>query len=449
MKKITKRALSLLLASLMVLGVSTATGAAAPGKPPRQFQSAAAAVPQDMWLDCTLEITTPPTKTSFVMYEEWPDLSGLVFKASGGNLDGTVTVDYDIVKDDWAQAQDKLLWDIWWSYDNLVEGENEIYLYAYAYKCTEFTPVKTVDGVEYGYFDTEYVFGVNTTFTVTVEANPGYPGPYRVLALDAAETVALERYYEYDDYSEWSGSAYFKFTAPSDGFYAFRSDGGEIGGTLYSKDGDVLYARTVDPWAYLYDENDNWLGSDHDSGGDYNFLLYRQMKRGEVIYLYTNCWASEESAYTVKVTRVGEVQPVLRLRSNDIRVNFHDFINIDALLEGTEYYRWDVQIDFDRNYISWWDWDGLLCAVENGETYITITAPGGAAATVKVTIGYSTAQWLCYVLLGGWAWLDYTNAGPFNLVNEIGKLLQYGVTNSLRDLLADWAYSLYSWLRYY
>ena len=447
MGKTLKRTLALLLAVFMILGASTAAVAVAPGKPRQQSSSAAAAVAQDIPA-CALEITSPPTDTTFVMYEEWPDLSGLAFNASGGNLGGTVTVQYDAVANDWVPAQDKLLWDIWLDWYDLVEGVNEMTLYVRAYKCTVFHPMKTVDGVEYGYFETELVFWADTAIIMTAKANPNRP-EFRVLTLNLAETVALSKREYEDGWSEWYGNANFKFTAPSDGFYAFRSDGGEIGGTFYSRDGDMLKARTVDPWAYLRDEDGNWLGSDDDAGGDYNFLIYRQMEKGETVNLYTYCYANEEASFTVKVTCLGDVQPVLQLKSDAIKVNFHDFINIDTLLEGTGYYRWDVQIRIDGGNVGWWDWDGLLWARKNGESYITITAPGGAAATVKVTIGYSAAQWLCYVLLGGWAWLDYTNAGPFNLINEIGKLLQYGVGNSLRELLADWVYALYLWLRYY
>jgi len=455
MRKITKRTLALLLAVSMILGVSTAAAAAAPGKTRQPSESAAAPVPQDI-AACALEITSKPTDTTFVIYEERPDLSGLVFKASGGALDGTVTVDYDAVADDWSPAQDKLLWDIWLDWYSLVEGENEMYLCVRAYKCTQFHPVKTVDEVEYGYFERELVFRAETAITMTATPNPDRPG-YRVLTLDVPETVTLSER-DYDGWSEWYGNARFKFTAPSDGFYAFRSDGGEIGGTLYSKDGDVLEARNVDPWGELYCGDDYWIYDD-DGGGDYNFLIYRQMKQGETVTLYTGCWANEEASYTVKVTRQGDNQPVLQLKSNAVRVDFRDFIDINALLEGTGYTCWDVQIRYDYEYVRWWDYyDGLLWAIKNGESDITITAPDGAMATVKVTIDFSAAQWLCWLFLGGYFWLGYTNAGPFNLADQLRLLFDFGVGNSLRywlidrvydlgNLVGDWYWLLLDWLR--
>jgi len=434
MKKSVKRVLALLLALLMTLGLSTAASAAAPPKKPPQLSSSAAALDQAApnW---TLSITTQPTNTSFEMHMEEPNLSGMVVSVSGGIFTAPTSIAYDTVAGDTAQAQDKILWEFWVGYPDIgwVVGNNTAVLYVWAYQCTDFHVVTTDSGKDYGYFDQELVFEGQTA--ITVVATPfDLGGAARTLTPDIPSTVTLDDGYYVD---------VFKFTAPSDGFYSFTSDGGQYGGTFYSQDGDVLMRDTIDPWAELYDADGYFLAWDDDRGGNWNFAIFRQLKQGEVVFLVVGGYAQPQANVTITATRVAATQPVLQLKSNDITVNFHELISLETLLEGTGLEPEDVWIDYDYEYIDYSWWDGGLYGVKHGVSSVTITAPDGSAAQVKITIKYSAAQWLSVILLGGWAWMPFTSVGPFNLLNEIKLLLDYGILNGLLDLFFDWRYGLF------
>lgn len=435
MKKSVKQALAILLAALMTLGLSTVAAAAPakPARPPKLYDSAAA--PDQAPANWTLSITTQPTNTSFEMHIEEPNLSGMVVSVSGGIFTTPASVAYNAVAGDTVQAQDKILWNFYvepadgrWAV-----GSNAATLYVWAWQCTDFHVVTTDGGKDYGYFDQELVFDGSTA--ITVVATPfDLGGAARPLAL-TPETVTLDDGYNVD---------IFKFTAPQDGFYSFKSAGGQIGGTYYSLDGSVLERDTIDPWAELYDANGYYLAWDDDRGGNYNFAIFQQLKQGEAVYLVVGGYAWPQQAdITVTASYIGVKQPVLQLKSNDITAIFHEIISLEALLEGTGLKPEDVWIDYDYEYIDYSWWDGGLYGVKRGVSTITITAPDGSAAQVKITIKYSTAQWLSVILLGGWAWMPFTSVGPFNLFNEIKLLLSNGILNSLTDLFFHWRYGLF------
>ncbi|MDR2686413.1 MAG: hypothetical protein LBB75_01570 [Oscillospiraceae bacterium] len=433
MNKATKRILAALLAALMVLGVSTAA-AAAPSKSPRRSGGAStgttAAAPADP--AGTLAIKTQPSSTSFKLYEESPDLAGLVVTAQGGGLAAATDVSYDAVFN-LNPAKGRILWSFyvepadsesWW-----VEGENDAVLYVYGYQCTEFHRVEKVGGVWYGTFDEEIVFYGNTGIKVT--ATVSQSSRERTLTLDKPEKV---------NYDGWNPSL-FKFTAPRDGYYKFFSEGGKFGGTLYSEAGDEYEKKSVDPWAYLLGEDYDWLGDDDDSGGDLNFAMYRQMKANEVVYMYAGGYSEDPISYTVSVTRLGDKCPALPLKKTEIKAVFHEYIDIDALLDGGLTIE-DVRCSYDWEYFDSW-WYNVPYGIKRGTTNITIQGPNGEVGTVKVKIDYSFEQWMCAIFLGGWAWLKYTGIGPFNLADEIRNLFDYGVVDSLRVLVRDWIEDLY------
>ena len=434
MNKSAKRILATLLAALMVLGLSTAAAAA---PPPKQYESAAApAVDLQAAPNWTMSITTQPTNTSFTMHMEDPNLAGMVISVSGGIFTTPASIAYNTVSNDDVQALNKILWDfhVWPNEDRWVVGNNAATLYVYAWQCTEFIPLFTDNGTEYGYFDTEVVF--RASVPITVVATPfDLSGITRPLALTPPAVMTLVK----DVYN----SEVFEFIAPSDGYYSFKSTGGQYGGTFYSVEGDVIERDYVDPWAELYDKDGYYLGWDDDRGGNYNFAIYQQLKAGDKVYLVVGGWASETANITVTAARVADTQPVLALGSNDITVIFHEYIDLDALLEGTGLKARDVSVRCDWDYIDGWWYYGYY-GIKRGATTLTIEAPDGSAATVNITIKYSAMQWLCVILLGGWAWMPLTSIGPFNLFREIGYLFQRGLVRGLFDLFFHWRYGLFN-----
>lgn len=432
MSKSVKRILAILLAALLTLALSTAA-AAAPAKPMKQFEGAP--VLEQAAPNWTMSVTTQPTNTSFIMHMEEPNLAGMVISVSGGIFETPTSIAYNTVAGDDVQKQDKILWGFFVDFnDRLVVGDNAATLYVYAWQCTEFHPLFTDGGIEYGYFDTETVFYANVP--ITVVATPfDLGGITRPLALTPPAIMTLVA----DVYN----SEVFEFTAPSDGYYSFKSTGGQYGGTFYSEEGDVIERDYVDPWAELYDKDGYFLAWDDDRGGNYDFAIYQQLKAGDKVYLAVGGWASETSNITITAARVSATQPVLELKSNDITLTFHEYIDLDALLEDTGLKAQDVSVSFDWDYIDGWWYYGYY-GVKCGTTTLTIEAPDGSAATVNVTIKYSVMQWLCVILLGGWAWMPFTSIGPFNLFNEIKLLFQNGLVNSLYDLFFHWRYGLFN-----
>ena len=432
MSKSVKRILAIFLAALMVLTLSTAA-AAAPARPVKQFDGAPALLQASP--EGTMSITTQPTNTSFIMHMEEPNLAGMVISVNGGIFTTPTSIVYNTVGNDDIQALNKVLWDFYVSpNDRWVVGNNAATLYAYAWECTEFVPLFTEGGTEYGYFETELVFRANTP--ITVVATPfDLGGITRPLALAPPAIMTLVA----DVYN----SEVFEFTAPSDGYYSFKSTGGQYGGTFYSVDGDVIEQEYVDPWAELYDKDGYFLNWDDDRGGNNNFTLYQQLKSGDKVYLVVGGWASETKNITITAARVADTQPVLELESNDLTLIFHEYIDLEALLEGTGLKPRDVSVRCDWEYIDGWWYYGYY-GIKRGTTTLTIEAPDGSAATVNVTIKYSAMQWLCVVLLGGWAWMPLTSIGPFSLFREIGYLFQRGLIRGLIDLYFFWRYEGFS-----
>ena len=432
MNKAVKRTLAILLAALMVLGVSTAAAAA---PPPKQYESAAApAAAQQAAPNWTMSITTQPTDTSFTMHMEDPNLAGMVISVSGGIFATPTSIVYNTVGNDEVQEQDKILWDFYVSpnADRWVVGSNAATLHVWANQCTDFNPLFTEGGIEYGYFDMELVFHGSVAITVVAtQFDPG--GIIRPLALTPVVMAFDRDVYNFE---------VFEFTAPQDGYYKFFSEGGRYGQILYSEAGDVLERKPVDPRAYLFDKNYDYLGDDDDSEGNYNFRIFQQLKANDVVYLDAFSYGNAPCSYTVKVIRAGAERPKLNLKKTEIKAVFHEYIDLEVLLEGTGLELWDVQINYDWEYFDFW-WYYNPFGIKRGTGSITIEGPDGAIGTVKVKIDYSVAQWLCVIFLGGWAWLKYTGPGPFNLGNELGNLWDYGVFNSLRGLFKDWVYALY------
>jgi len=442
MKKALKRSLAIVLAILMILGSGIAASAA-PMKP-QALREDAAFAPAAVNPAGSLAITKQPTDSSFRMYYEEPDLSGMEVSVLGGIFTAPTTIVYDDVANDYKVGPNKILWDIWvnpadWRY-GWKEGSNATILFVYAYQCTDFHVEKIVGGVEYGYYDKELVFYAQAPITVIATSSQNDMSSAKVLTLDVPETVTVKAY----------NSVWLKFTATQDGYYRFRSDGGSYGETLYSREGEILEIPSLDPYAELYDADGDWLDYDDDGGGNLNFRLFRQMSQGETVYLRAALYHEERSAsYTVTVSRVGSEQPTLQLKSYEITNYYRDVIDIDALLEGTGFDYYDVYLFYD--YEQFRDDCNGFFSMQTGVGYITILAPDGSMAEVKVTVKYSTAQWLCIIFLGGFVWMKFTRPGvPFNLWDNIYDFLfVYGVRNGLFELFVyEWGLpsNWFSWL---
>jgi len=424
MKKTAKRTLAILLAALMTLALGTAA-MAAPSQP--RHDSAQAQAQQPNW---TVSITQQPTDNTFTMprwYDDGPKLAGLKVSVSGGTFTTPEIVTY--VEDD-TPALGKTLWyfwvetpDGWWKL-----GENTTVLHVSGYKCVTFHPEITDGGVEYGWFDEERVFEGSTPIKFTVR--PYTPTTFTVLREGDANAETVTLYYDRDE------TVVFQFTAETAGFYSFKSTGAQQGGTWYSEDGAELTINGVYPYAELFDANDNYLGDGYRGYGK-DFAIFRQMAAGEVVYLYVNGWAFEDTDITVTAHYESVGRPPLALASDKVTINYHECIDLDALLEGTGLTIEDVRFDYDYQYLDWWYGNGPH-GVKRGVTTLTVEAPNGGLAQVEVTIKYSLAQWLCVILLGGWSWLQFTSVGPFDLLRDIKLLMDYGLFNGLNVWFHSW-----------
>jgi len=441
MKKILKRSLAIVLAILMISGGSIAASAAFVKPQELQRDDAVVAPAAEESPDWNLTITKQPTDTSFTMFDEYPNLSGMEISVSGGIFTTPTTVKYDDVAGVYTPGPDKILWffkvipDFNYA-DDWVEGSNNAVLIAEAWQCKDFHVVKTVNGVEYGYYDQEFMFYAYTYITVIATSEYGDRLSAKALTVDVPETVTVT-----DGYC----ATWFKFTAPQDGFYRFQSDGG-LGSddeTLYSREGDILEVPYLNPYACLFDEDGGYLDYDHYSDGfrgDLNFRLFQQTKQGETVYLRTSCYSGAEDAnYTITVNRIGDGASILKLKSYEIANTFHDVISINTLLEGSGFDHYDVQLQYNCDYfiaINYLWTVGSLYSIQPGESHITIVAPDGSVAEVNVTISYSTSQWLCIIFFGGSNWLKYTQPGPLNLGNLI-ELFRFGMGNALYELFSN------------
>lgn len=420
MKHLSKRIMAIFLAALLVLSAGV---------------TAAAAEPTD-----TVTITKMPTKTTFRPGWEWPDLSGLEVKVAGAI---NQTIRYDDVCDDTGCGPDKITWSIdaypgedgFWS-----AGPKKAVLYVTAWQCTQFHVERVIDGVEYGYYDHEDVFEATCEITLTAIEDESPPTILADLELNVPVDVDLP---DYEDEFYMNRSVYYRFTAPADGHYSFRSQGGEIGEYLYTRDGKELEIPTMQPSGTLYDTRWNEIGDNISFYDDPNFSIFSFLRKGQVVYLCADAYSEGAAQYTVTV---GTYDPNLKLNVKEITVLFHELIEVETLLEGTDLSEEDVDISYDSNAIRW-DCRGMV-GNKRGTTVLTVYDRNGASADITVHVKYSFKQWLCVIFLGGFAWMEYTLVGPFDLGDNIRELKNYGVGNALYDMLGDWGipYQLIRWL---
>ena len=451
MKKTLKHTLAILLALLVVL---TAGGVAASAAPAPQ-----AAPPRGPVMQAaeTLEILTPPTDPCVVI-DRWgdrygtPDLSGMEFRAGGGDLAATVDVSYDTVMSDAyikTITQGKLNWYFYvyldWDTqpDGWVVGDNDAILVVYATKYDNFV-VEYTDpgGTEYGYYEQVYVYYAETALTVRAEADADTTLDFSSaveLKLNIAGAVSIPEPPEDED----TDLALFKFTPDADGYYIFRSQGAQPYREFYNREGEWLTLPGVHPYAALYDESGFWM--DYASGYDGDdFSLRTNLRGGKTYYLAASAWPFGD--YTVTVSKF---DAVLKVNSEYVIVNYHDFLDLEALLAGTT---WDIYDDlyFSYDHVTLQRFGySRFCGIQNGTGWMRIYAPDGTTVNIRYKVTYSFKQWLCVIFLGGWYWMRWTEYGPFNLKEQWQALMDtWGLKNAIFDVLSDFGfpYWMISWL---
>lgn len=395
MKKTIRRTLAILLAALMTLGISTAA-LAAPLAPPA----------------ATLAIVTPPTNTGFVLETGEPDLSGLVVTLTQGAFSKTIAYD-EIDWEDWDRNFDLYWTTLRWfeegdGYEELELkiGPCDLFLYAWYWDA---------ETDEYHNAYTTFTFNVTTVMTPDVLAGAA------ALTESAFATVNLTRDVPFQ---------VLKFTPSASGWYSF-----------YSKDEN----SRIDPLAMLYSGEPQVLARDDDGGEDRNFGLKYGLQAGGTYYLLAKSYSGEDvGSYKVGVKAI---QPLdTYLKAKNVTFDYHGYVQ-GIFADDCPWSLWELE--FSNPNLFGGDCRGTIFT-QRGRNTVTITAPDGSSVKVTITVRYTPEQWLCVVFLGGWAWMQYTEPGPFSLKNEIGNLLWYGISDALYVLFSDWGIPdwLITWLRW-
>jgi len=295
-----KKALSVLLAVMLLLGVG-GVGAGAEDRYDRDIHG-------------TVEIINPGNAlvtTDDYGYWNGPDLSGLVFQASGGKLPEPQIESY---VEFWTQKPKvgKIVWIAWVESDNDAWGwklgANQAILCVNAYQYIEFIPTRIINGVQYGTFESEWIFYGETPITLTGILHQDLSEADKAgaveLRLGVPAKVHVPPWEEDVDRTQW-----FKFTPAENGNYRFYSEGAVNGDPLWSIDGDYLYHR-VDPCATLYDEDSRYLAYNDDrTRKDRNFEIVCKLKAGKTYYLSTYCSRDSVGEYTVTVETTNKKPP--------------------------------------------------------------------------------------------------------------------------------------------
>ena len=412
MKKTSKRILAILLATLMLLGASAVSGAAAP----MQAMEPARHLDNLNGLEDTVTIKTNPGITVDVYTWDY-DLSGLVLTIQGENFSTPTDIDYDEVMVDHTIEDGKIIWNIYvyeyndWDLASDYPVDGTVYLRVYAFKCSNFK-VEYIDpdtGKEYGFYeDYKYIFDAWVDLPVTITNS--YPGlgydftSAIPLTLNVAAQVSIPEPME-DEEQEY---ALFAFTPNESGYYTFKSNGAKRGQEWYDREiSDWIYISGIYPWAYLYNADERNIGSSNRGYIAYpNFTLFCYLEKGETYYLAASAYPFGD--FTVTVSKAKYVEP------KTITINFHDFIDVDALLEGTGFTLDDVDWDYwgaiSRNYNDGPNY-GKLYGSEIGWGYIDMRTPDGQYLEFSFQVNYTLKQWFCVIFLGGFVWMEIVPPG--------------------------------------
>ena len=425
MKHTLQKSLAVLLALLMLLGVS-ATGAAAAPIKKLKLSAQANELKAAYDFDGTVTVTTPGTAEVTLYYDSWDeeyyfhefDLSGLVLSASGGKLSAAQTIDYDTAMKGNLQG-DNIYWDINFALDQVKQpngwqlGANQVTLYVQGTRCSDF---ELVDGI-YGEFKKEEncfngevhitINGVEEPFTSDLDFQSA-----EELVLDVPKDVSIPRTELIpdccgDSYEE-TEQKLLKFTPAESGNYSFRSSGAKDGRTLFTEDGERHYFPGIDPWANLYDEDGRYLKYGDDNRGDAdhpcNFVIFYALEAGKTYYLLTSAYGGGD--YTVRVEASSKK---LVVPQTEICIKYGEYVAIEDLVKGTTWAITELAVESGYELEQHWvymdggrDYVEGISGREPGETWLDIYAPDGEYVEITVKVKYTLGYLLRYYVLGGW-----------------------------------------------
>lgn len=415
MKKPLTKALATLLATLLLLGAGAVSAGAAPGETPapRPALRAVSGELQAAGKAASLEIVTPGKAqanlynygSGYYELDTW-DLDGLVLKASGGGLAKPQTIDCDDVyaQDRYKPKVGKIVWDVWvnlnWreQSEGWLVGENQAIVCAQAWQYTAFVPTKVIDGVQYGYFESEHVFYGETPIVITGVCSQD---PLEIdkeaatalsLGVEADVSIAAWDWETEDQSYQW-----FKFTPAESGLYVFKSNGGRYSENLWTEDGEEQYFPGISPYATLFDENGCYMTYDYGSAGNRNFLMRATLEAGKTYYLRATTYNSEGGAYTVVVKN--EAPKSLAAKANEITIKNGEYIDMADLVEVTGWELEELYVScegyslvHEEEYDEYYGWyvKGFTAYSPGTET-LYISAPNGAQVKITVTVKFSVA----------------------------------------------------------
>ena len=185
------------------------------------------------------------------------------------------------------------------------------------------------------------------------------------------------------------------FTPEEDGWYEFRSSNRK--------------GEDCDPRARLYAPDMSFMAYNNDSGGDWNFLIAAQLKKGQTYGLEVR--GIYQGGADVTVTKT---ERTFRLTANEIVVRYGttNVIWLSELIERNDYGA-NVLINGEsvcEDYYDEWNWyygNVFVTADKPGEIMtLTFTLKDGTVlGEVNVVCKLTTLQWVSYYLLGGFLWM--------------------------------------------
>jgi len=178
----------------------------------------------------------------------------------------------------------------------------------------------------------------------------------------------------------------FRFTPTESGLYVFQSAGARYGQTLWTEDGGQQRFPDIYPIANLFDENGSHLTFDYSSGGDWNFLIRRNLEAGKTYYLRASTYHSAGGDYTFTVE--SEAHKRLTAITDKLSIKVGEFVRMADLLAGTTWDLNDLRYDMPEAILGYWSDYSVreFAAYKTGKGTIIITAPDGERVEIEVTV---------------------------------------------------------------
>jgi len=207
----------------------------------------------------------------------------------------------------------------------------------------------------------------------------------------------------------------YKLQAPESGYYRFSSTGGHWNGE------DDDYYLHVD----FFDANGSYLFADCNYGsaavfGDFLFSFY--LEKDETCFMLV--FAKQPGEFTVFAE---PFDAVVSLKSHSIMLGYKQVLNVEEVLEGTEY------ADGGCNgygvsgassiywFYSRYSQSSIIYGAVRGTSMLRLCMDDSAFAEVEVTVSYSSWDVFCYKYLFGWLWMNWKKP----LTNPIDLFILY------------------------